>query len=788
MAGYEYLNVYTSGSTDHPKYMYQSRADSRGKVWKVLSVRGPTQYRTPGGEDERLEIVLNRNTFNASGRAVKMTAHRPAMSPPTTARRLLCRELLGYKTSMAADDHLPPDAAYPATRAERDAFAAATHYVRTHDLSTPAEAAYLNALDDARRDIFHRLVSGLLRGAPSALPSARLIDSNAPSVPDDPSLLTALTGDRLSADVAPIPAECQQVALLPYPASAVVIIVPIASVHGYDRFRPVGPGYRWETETDSLTPITHPTVLVPLLEQEGAFVDAAQAERIRDELAESVANLALATLASPVQANELDLTNDSFLAAVAGGISAADRASAFERIVTDGHPFHPSGKIRRGMTATDGLAYAPEFTSCIDLRFVAVDRTSTRETRTTDGIRLTDRLCSTFHGLEAALERALPHGRDPAEYAVIPVHPWQYYHTIQERYDQQSDGGVILLSEYSHPATPQLNLRTVVPYETDQTADGPLPHIKLAIDVQTTNVVRTLSPQAVTNGSQITDILTTIAARESFDRLGLLSESAATCYFAPGGPHLDGEAYDDARHLSGLLRMNPHAHSFVTGDTLPVVASSLIEAVPGTNRPLVCNVIEEYAAATGISDSSSAALEFIDTYAEVVIPEQLLLLCKYGIALESHLQNSLIVFDEGHPIATLVRDFGGIRVHQRRLAEQGLVVNLYPESDANADSEDDLYRKLYYALFQNHLAELVATVSAELSVDEAACWTRIRQQCEDAFQMIRTETTIHEDRLQRDKRALFEDPTVHKALTVMRLNGKRHEYVTSPVSNPLAVK
>lgn len=688
---------------------------------------------------------------------------------------------------MPPGDSRPPSIR-PATSAERDAFAAATHYARTHDLSTPAETAYLDVLGDARRDILHRLIGGLLRGSPSALPPTRLVDASTPSIPDEPPLLAALSDNHLSEIAASLSTECRQFALIPFPASEVAVIAPIEAVHGYDRFRPVGPGLSWDPTTDSISRVTRPTELVPLLERERAFVDAAQAERISTELAESVANLALAKLASPVQADELDPTNDSVLEAVAGGIPAADRAVAFERIVIGGHPFHPGGKIRRGMTATDGLAYAPEFTECIDLRFVAVDRTYARETQTTDGARLTDRLCSTFLDLEAALERALPRGQDRDEYAVIPVHPWQYYHTIRERYDPPSDDRVVLLPEYSHPVTPQLNLRTVVPYETDRTVDGPLPHLKLAIDVQTTNVVRTLSPQAVTNSPQIDDLLTTITERESFDRLGVVSEPAATCYFAPGGPHLDGDAYDDARHLSGLMRTNPHAHPLVTDDALPVVASSLVTDVPGTTRPLVCEVIEEYATATGIADTASAALAFIEAYADTVVPEQLLLLCKYGIALESHLQNSLVVFDGSRPVATLVRDFGGIRVHRRRLAEHGVTVDPYPESDVDADSEADLYRKLYYALFQNHLSELVATVCVELPVDEAACWTRIRDRCEEAFQTIRTETTVPEHRIQRDERALFETPTVHKALTAMRLDGKRHEYVTSPVSNPLATE
>ncbi|ELZ14472.1 IucA/IucC family protein [Haloterrigena salina JCM 13891] len=40
--------------------------------------------------------------------------------------------------------------------------------------------------------------------------------------------------------------------------------------------------------------------------------------------------------------------------------------------------------------------------------------------------------------------------------------------------------------------------------------------------------------------------------------------------------------------------------------------------------------------------------------------------------------------------------------------------------------------------------------------------------------------------MRRDGRGLFDEPATHKALTAMRLRGKRHEYVTSEVSNPLS--
>lgn len=161
-------------------------------------------------------------------------------------------------------------------------------------------------------------------------------------------------------------------------------------------------------------------------------------------------------------------------------------------------------------------------------------------------------------------------------------------------------------------------------------------------------------------------------------------------------------------------------------------------------------------------------------------------MCKYGIALESHLQNCYIVFEDGLPLAVLVQDFGGIRVHQDRLADHELELDPYLQSDLSTDIEEELYRKLYYALFQNHLGELIATIAFEFDVDESTCWQRVRERCEQVFDSVRADQAVPAERVNRDENALFASPATHKALTAMRLQGKRHDYVTSHVTNPFS--
>ncbi|GAB7017407.1 IucA/IucC family protein [Halostagnicola bangensis] len=557
---------------------------------------------------------------------------------------------------------------------------------------------------------------------------------------------------------------------------------PIEAIHGYDRFR-LAEAVTLLSSTEAIQN-PHPVTIISLLEQEGV-TSQEQAERITEEIAESTANLAFARLADPTNpGTTFEASADhSTVLDILETLPGADPASALERLATEGHPFHPSAKIRRGMNPAESLLYAPEFTDEIDVRFVAVETEHALQAHT--GPTLTELLYDCFPRLKAAVERGVPTNRSSEDYVVVPVHPWQYYHVIPDRYAAQIDvDRVVPVPEYTVPATPLLNLRTVVP-KTDNPQTHPQPHLKLAVDVQLTNVVRTVSPQAVSNGPQVTELLHTILECDSFDHLGILSEAAATCYHAPGGPHPDGDEYHNARNLSGLARQNPYAHSLVPEEGVPIAVGSLLTPSPVTNQPIVCDVLDQFAATRNKPVTTATAKAFFEAYVDTVVPEQLHLLSKYGIALETHPQNSYVVFSNGEPVATVVRDLGGIRVLNDRLTRHGFTFDAYPDSDVDADGERDLYNKLYYALFQNHFTELIITLVEHTPLDETACWDYVRTRCLETFEMLRTESNIPEKRVNRDENALFKDPATHKALTAMRLQGKRHEYVTSHVSNPL---
>ncbi|WP_331232583.1 IucA/IucC family protein [Natronorarus salvus] len=665
-----------------------------------------------------------------------------------------------------------------ATDAEREAFAAATYYARVHDISSPPEEAYLSLLPAARREIAHRFLTGLLRGDPDGLVDPVTVQVGGPIPEPITSVLGHSGGVECVRAVRSRVPETDRVTVCPLPENGSAVAVAVEATHGYGRARLTGDVYR--CFADRRERLVHPRELIGPLVAEGAFSSDEQAARVRNELDESVANLALSRLVRSVLDDRVG--DASSVLDRLSALPGADASAALERLATEGHPYHYGAKLRRGMSAVESLSYAPEFAPTIDVRFAAVRRECAMCSRS--GERgLTERLFEAFDGLSGATERALPAGSGSEEYVVIPVHPWQYHHVLPERYAEQRADGRIVLVPYSHPATPLSNLRTVVPYPTD--GGTALPHLKLAVDVQTTNVVRSVSPQAVANGPRVTRLLATIREREAFETLGPLDEPAAACYYEPGGVHTEGEAFDDARHLSGLLRENPVSHPLVGSERTPIAVSALSARSPTTGRPIVRDVIDRFAETEGITEGRRAASSFVERYLEVTIPDQLALLTTYGIALESHAQNSLLVVEEGRPVATLVRDFGGIRLLGERLSVHGLGLDPYPDSDLDADTEIDLYEKLYYALFQNQLATVFDAVSRSTSLSEAECWSLARSRCAETFEALAA-SSIPGERVERDRAALFADRATHKALTAMRLAGKCHEYVTSEVPNPLS--
>lgn len=447
----------------------------------------------------------------------------------------------------------------------------------------------------------------------------------------------------------------------------------------------------------------------------GALPPSAPRDRFAAELAGSAANLALAFVAEqerratfPQVGGVLDWAGEQ--ARRDPGFSPL---ALFEQAVVEGHHQHPCCRTRTGMSADEVLRYAPEWAPLVPLAVVAVPRHRCR----TAGGDMSALLRAQHRQVADAAAAVLP---DPDQYLLLPVHPWQLEHVIRPRY---SGAVVELPPEAGIPARPLMSLRTLAPAGNRLAS-----HLKTAVDVQMTSAVRTVSAAAVHNGPALSALLAEVGARENFDgTFHVLAEQAAGCYVGPDGP---------VRSLAAVAREPAERHAAPGEVVMPVAALSA--RCPMSGRPLLTELTPDPEG-------------WLARYCALAAAPVLTLLTRWGIALEAHGQNLLVVLRDGWPVRVLYRDFGGVRVSSRRLAERG--IDPPPlAGDIPTDDCDELPTKVAASFVMNHLAELVPTLPGRP-------WHVVA----DAFRQ------VYRDLAGRDEAFLFGPRLPVKAVVSMRL-------------------
>jgi siderophore synthetase component len=366
---------------------------------------------------------------------------------------------------------------------------------------------------------------------------------------------------------------------------------------------------------------------------------------------------------------------------------------------------------------------------------------------------------------------------------LIPVHPWQFEHTLPRLYARAIERGeVVPLWGFRIPTRALVSFRTLAPIHRRGECKH---HLKTAVNLQLTGAVRTVSPNSAENAAPISRMLREIGDREGRfgSRFVVLEERAAAYYDPANGAYSPQERAELAKNLAVILREDPEAH--IRPGEVPVTACALLAESPVSGEPVLMEVLELFAAGRGIAEPELAAAAFVRRYCEVCLPGFLTLMSRYGVSLEGHLQNSIPVFRGGETVCVLVRDFGGVRILRERLVRQGIRTDLYQDSAVVIEDVEDLRNKIYYPVFQNHLGELVACLVRRLDVEEERLWRPVAEVCRGVFRELKGDPTIREQAA-RDEAALFRPTLDLKAMTTMRLLGDVTRYTFSKVPNPLA--
>ena len=429
----------------------------------------------------------------------------------------------------------------------------------------------------------------------------------------------------------------------------------------------------------------------------------------------------------------------------------------FEQWGAVGHRYHPGSKTKMGFSLHENFLYSPEFQNPVSLVIAAIhkDISHTESTSQSSPYQQLIRRCfSTSY--EQFCQALVARNLDPDDYYLIPIHPWQAAYTIPCKFRHLLERKqLIMLPECTYATHASMSMRTML-----SSLDNPrqlTPNIKLPMAVHATSVMRTVSPESVSTGPRISNLLLQILDREPHiaGAMRILVDLA--------GIHVtEAGERDDLRHLAAILRMNAE-YELASGETVVPVASLFVKTP--AQKPLICEVLEALDC-----HSEKEIIGYFADYTKIVLKACLDLYLLYGIALEAHQQNTLVVFHNNRPQRLLMRDLGGLRLHLPSLAAAGL--SLPPDTLSQTFTNSRLLtrRKFIHACLQSNLGELILHLSLYYQINEQVFWNVVKKEIDERFEALacRLET----GQCHREYDAIVRDDWSMKALTRMRLNDK----------------
>ncbi|MFD5311690.1 IucA/IucC family protein [Streptomyces ardesiacus] len=384
---------------------------------------------------------------------------------------------------------------------------------------------------------------------------------------------------------------------------------------------------------------------------------------------------------------------------------------AVETGMTEGHPCFVANNGRLGFGIHEYLSYAPETASPVRLVWLAAHRSRAAFTAGV-GIEyesfvrdeLGDATVDRFYGVLRG------RGLDPADYLLIPVHPWQWWNKLTVTFAAEvARGHLVCLGEGDDEYLAQQSIRTFF------NASHPGKHyVKTALSVLNMGFMRGLSAAYMEATPAINDWLARLIEGDPVLRatgVSIIRERAAVGY-----RHLEYERATDRyspyrKMLAALWRESP-VPSLREGETLATMAS-------------LVHVDHEGASFAGalIERSGLAPAEWLRHYLRAYYVPLLHSFYAYDLVYMPHGENVILVLEDG-----VVR-----RAVYKDIAEEIAVMDpdavLPPEvSRIAVDVPDDKkLLSIFTDVFDCFFRFLAANLAQEGIVEEDVFWRTVAE-------------------------------------------------------------
>ncbi len=342
------------------------------------------------------------------------------------------------------------------------------------------------------------------------------------------------------------------------------------------------------------------------------------------------------------------------------------------------HPFYPTARAKSGLTLSDLDAYAPEAMNTFELAWLAVPR----EAVSGDSCPFTP----TFE--QVGLPEQARH-----RYRLVPIHPMtaeKHLNTLIKDVTNQLKKQYPFAEEILIAPKRALSVRATLSVRTVRLVDHPHIHVKLPLLMRSLGHrnLRLIDPKTQVDGFVFQTLLQSLEAYEP-----LLKGRFRHCNEQLGGHVLQRS------DLSWIIREYP-----------PVPESAHIASVASL---LACDdqgtlVIEALAANYYGGDLDKLLTEYID----LQLRTHLTLWLKYGVALESNQQNSMLVFEPGQPLSLMFRDNDSGRIFRPQLEavtpELTTLIERFEDPRLFVRSADELMHMFMTITLQLNLTAIIS--------------------------------------------------------------------------------
>ncbi|ORX86158.1 hypothetical protein K493DRAFT_291346 [Basidiobolus meristosporus CBS 931.73] len=404
----------------------------------------------------------------------------------------------------------------------------------------------------------------------------------------------------------------------------------------------------------------------------------------------------------------------------------------WEQSIVEGHATHPMHKTRYAVAPIPPLSSKTDL-SHPNLHFVVVPK---------DQVVIRGEFQQLLKPLISDLQKEELEGFDPENHVIIPVHELQLPN-VTSRFPFAK------LLSITQPAEALAALRTVAPVNL------PEYNLKLPIGIKISSAMRTVSPWATYMGPAMRPVVERVIEDKRILKTAIELASVV----------VKDDDTDVAKHLSCIIRQD--VDNVIKGlNEKAIICCALVERDENG---------DSFVVKTFGLDSHEKRVDFFKRYAAVYLKAFVTPVVTHGLTFEAHGQNTLSRFDADTGLLQgfVIRDFGGIKVHQDSLEKStGMRVDVLPDGSCEAETLEEVYQVAYHTMFNCHLYRLIHALDLHYSGEG---WKIVR---ENLCSLIPKDSFLYDLWLRKPEVDL-------KSFILMKLGGLYRDYVYCKVPNIL---